>query len=322
MALITFGVAAQGQDPQEDSVPQSRWAFTADFGLAITEGNSETDTFEIDSELEWKSERSSFRVKLGGLQSSTADDRFRQVDPGFTWLVGEDPPDVTTSLVDPAKKPDVDKFATEIRYDRSVSRKSRLKAGKTSWHAGTSWERDLGAGLLSRSSLFAGLGHTWWDREDLKFDTSYSLSYTDRDEETPDPDKEDQFAGIRLAWRYENRWGQRVTYANDLTSNISLEDTGDYTSSLMQSVSVPISERLSLKVRLEWRYASLPAFEDIGVSALTILVDPDGTPGSGDEFFQTVASAGTAIELDSVRERKKELDTVFSTSITVQLGRH
>jgi len=163
-ALITSGIAAEAQDAQEDAVSGGRWSSTTDLGLAITAGNSETDSFEIDSELEWRSEHSRFVVKLGGRQSSTADDRFRRVDPGFTWLVGEDPPDVTTSLVAPAREPDVEKFAAEIRYQRSTARESRLQAGRRSWHTGASWERDLGAGILSRSSLFGGLGHTWWDR--------------------------------------------------------------------------------------------------------------------------------------------------------------
>jgi len=317
------GFAARAQEPakgkQEESQP-SRWTNTTDFGLAVTEGNSDTATFEIDSETEWSSERSSFQVNFGGLQSSTAADRFRLVDSGVTWLVGEEPPAASSRLITPETEPDVEEFAAEIRFERSISKRSQDRPGRTKWHTGVSWDRDVGAGLLSRSSVFGGLGHTWWDSEDLKFDTSYSLSYSNRKEQTPDPDKEDEFAGLRLGWRYENRWGQRATYENDLTSTINLGRSSDYTASMTQAVRVPISDRLSLKVRLQWRYASQPAFEDIAVRARTVLVDPDGIPGTGDEFFETVANGGTTIELGSVRQRKKELDSVFSTALTVRFG--
>ena len=307
--------------PEEEEQQPSRWTNAIDFGLAVTQGNSNTESLKIDSKTEWKSECSSFRVDFGGHQTNTADDRFRLIDPGFTWLVGEDPPpEASSSLVTPEKEPDVEEFAFEIRYDRSISKNLQIRPGTTKWHAGVSWNRDISAGLLSRSSVFGGLGHTWLDREDLNFDTSYSLSYNKREEEAPDPEKEDEFAGLRLGWRYENGWGKQVIYENDFTSTLNLEDRGDYTASMTQSVRVPISDRLSLKVRLQWRYASEPAFEDIDTRALTVLIDPDGIPGSGDEFFETVASGGTAIDLGETRERKKELDTVFSTSLTVQLG--
>lgn len=320
VALIMPWVASAAQDPQEDAARQKRWSIATDVGLAITDGNSKTESFKVDNNLQWKSERSSFRVKLDGLRSTTTDDRFRQADAGFTWLLGSPPPDVTSVLIDASKEPDVEEYAVEFRFERSVSKKTRLQPGRMRWHTGASWERNLGAGLLGRTSVFGGLGHTWWDREDLRFNTSYGLSWTERDEKTSDPDKEAQFAGLRYTWLYENRWGQGVLYANDWVLNLNLNDTGDYTSSMTQSIRVPMTGRLSLKVKLQWLYSSRPALEDIAVRAQAIVVDPDGTPGTGDEFYQTVASGGDTILLGSVRERKERLDTVLSTSLTVQLG--
>ncbi len=65
--------------------------------------------------LRWRSERASFRLKLEGLQSNTADDRFRQVDPGFSWEPSAPPPPVTSSLVEPGKEPDVEQYFAEAR---------------------------------------------------------------------------------------------------------------------------------------------------------------------------------------------------------------
>lgn len=53
--------------------------------------------------------------------------------------------------------------------------------------------------------------------------------------------------------------------------------------------------------------------------AQVVPLDPDGIPGTGDELFETVASGGGEIELDSVQERRKErLDTIFTTSLAIE----
>ena len=48
-----------------------------------------------------------------------------------------------------------------------------------------------------------------------------------------------------------------------------------------------------------------------------ILIDPDGTPGTGDEFFQTVTDGGAEIEIGQESIRKDELDTIFRTSLVI-----
>lgn len=185
------------------------------------------------------------------------------------------------------------------------------------WHAGVSWDRNVQAGILSRSVAFAGVGHVWWARKDLKFDTSYGLSWTDRTEEIQDPEKEDRFPGVRFSWNYTNRWGKFVTYKNDWRFNISLSDISDYSSTMSQSVAVPMSSHLALKVSLQWKYNSEPALEDVSVLAQVVVVDPDGIPGSGDEFFETVESGGTTIDLGCVPKPNEPLDTVFTSSLTI-----
>ena len=47
------------------------------------------------------------------------------------------------------------------------------------------------------------------------------------------------------------------------------------------------------------------------------LVDPDGIPGNGDEFFRTVASGGFTAEIGESQVRKKQLDTTFTTSLVI-----
>jgi hypothetical protein len=86
---------------------------------------------------------------------------------------------------------------------------------------------------------------------------------------------------------------------------------------MTNSISVNLSEHLALRVSLQGLFENEPALEDVDVVARVELVDPDGTPGSGDEFFQTVASGGAKIVVDSGDIRRDQLDTVFKTSLVI-----
>jgi hypothetical protein len=171
--------------------------------------------------------------------------------------------------------------------------------------------------LTGRTVFFAGVGNNWWSREDLEFSTRYSLSYTYRDERTPDPEKGDQFPGMRFFWRFQNRWGPRVVYENELTYNLSFEDASDYSVNMVQSLNVPMSKRLSLVVSLQWLGNNFPALENLDLVAEVLLRDPDGIPSSGDEFYETVEDGGIELKIGTVRERKKSLDTIFSTTLRI-----
>lgn len=319
MALLApgAGLCAAEQAP-EDAAAKSNWSNTTDFGLALTSGNSDTEGLNLHSLTKWHSKRSGFRLKLDALRTNTADDPYRLVDPGFTWEPGgEPPPGVTTTLVVPDPEPDTQKYFFDARFERSIAAKPLLSPGTLSWHIGASWDRNLDAGILSRLAVYSGVGHVWWDREDLKFQTAYGLSWTDRREENPDPNKDDEFPGFRYNWIYENRWGKIVVFHNEWTFNVNLTEISDYSSEVTSSIRVPMTKRLSLKVSLHWLYNSIPALEEIDLVARAIVVDPDGIPGNGDEYFETVDSGGFPIDLGTAVKQREKLDTVFTTSLGI-----
>jgi hypothetical protein len=233
------------------------------------------------------------------------------VDPGFTWEPGEVPPPLTSTVVEPSLETDVERYFVEGRYNRHIT-------DKLFWNTGGSWDRNEDAGILNRHIAFGGLGHIWWMKEDLEFSTAYGLSYTDREEDEVDPEKDDRFLGVRLSWEYMNKFGKATEYKNDFKANISTKDSADYSLSMTNSVGVNLSHQLSLKVSLQWLFENEPALEDVDIIALVDLIDPDGIPGNGDEFFETVASGGTQIEAGGGDIRKDELDTVFSTALVVE----
>lgn len=316
LLLMSPGFLAAQEEPEvptteeEGSEKEKTWTNDSDLSLVVTSGNSNADTFGFRNTFEKVWERSRFQLRLSGTRSNTSDDKFRLVDPGFSWEPGEDPPPVTTSLVEPTSEPDVEQYFIEGRYDAKITE-------RLTWNVGASWDRNRDAGILSRTIVFGGLGNIWWDRDDLAFNTSYGLSYTDRRDETPDPEQDDSFAGFRFNWQYMNEWTKTTTYKNDWTINSNISDPRDFSFDMLNLVTVSMTDHLALQVSLQWLYNNVPALEDLDVVAQVRLVDPDGIPGNGDEYYETVEDGGISIDVGTVQERKKKLDTVFNTSLVV-----
>ena len=80
------------------------------------------------------------------------------------------------------------------------------------WNTGASWDRNDDAGILNRYIVHAGVGNTWVDIMRRRFATTYGLSYADREEEEPDPEKDRRFAGARLGWNYTEKFNAGTTF--------------------------------------------------------------------------------------------------------------
>ena len=307
--LVAFAASAlAAQEPPPP--PEKAWSNETELSVALTEGNSSTQSIAFKDTFKWRWPGSRFQLKVDVLRAANADDWFQQVDPGYTWEPGATPVLTTSHLVKPPSELDAENYFMEGRYDHTIKK-------ELNWNAGASWDSNEDAGIESRYILFAGLGHLWVDREDRKFLTSYGLSWTDRREETPDPEKEEQFAGVRLAWTYKDLLGKSTTFDHDWTVNVSLADGNDWSSDMTNALSVSMSKRLSLRVSLRWLFNHEPALQDVDQVARIEVRDPDGIPGNGDEFFETVDGGGSEIVFGETRVRKDQLDQVFKTTLVV-----
>ena len=185
------------------------------------------------------------------------------------------------------------------------------------WNAGGSWDRNSDAGILDRYIAFAGVGNVWSDSPAVRFATSYAANYTDRREAHETPGKAPRFAGARLAWNYRQRMGAATVYENELAANVNLTAASDYSFNMTHALRVALSKHLALRVALQWLYEHQPVPEETAVVVHAELIDPDGEPGSGDEFFETVADEDIAITLGTLRVQRERLDTVFRTALVI-----
>lgn len=306
-------VAAQPSrptSPEPVSLTKPGWYNTTELSIVYTSGNTGAQTYGFDNTFRRVWERSRFKFRVDWLRADTSDDPYLQVQSGITFLPGETPENLPTDEVRPPAKLDFEQFLVELEYGREITK-------RTFWSVGGSWDRNLDAGIVGRYIAFGSFGNVWCDLSDLRWTTSYGGSYTDREETQPDPLKEEKFFGVRLASNFRMQIGEVTTFTNDFAGIMSLSDTSDYTLDIASAINVKMTKHLALKASLQWQVNSEPALEDADVIARVHLIDPDGVPGTGDEFFETVSSGGYEIALGEDRIRKEQLDTVFRTTLVI-----
>ncbi|MFQ5877977.1 MAG: DUF481 domain-containing protein [Acidobacteriota bacterium] len=248
----------------------------------VTGGNARANTLGLNNSLAGRWGRSSFTLRTEAVRAASATDG--------RFAVG------TTSdfaVVQPRSEVTAERYFIRAEYSRTV-------AGRLSWSCAGSWERNRPSGIEARLIASGGLGNTWYDREDLRLISRYALTYTDETQVARSGDGSDSFAGIRASLDLERAFGRRSRYELALVLDGNLDETADYRADLVNSVSVAMTDRLSLKVGLKLLYDNRPAFEDLDLrdAAGNPLTDPAGNP--------IVVSAG----LD-------ELDTIFTTSLGI-----
>ena len=296
------------QDPKEKKLG---WSNAADVSLVVTEGNSAARTLGLSDHLRyvWPDARFSFDVT--GVQSDTSDDRYFLVQAGVQFPVGGQPPNAATTLVKPEPTSDVRNYFVGGRYDKDINK-------RFFWNAGASWDHNKDAGIVRRYIAFAGVGNKWADSGRRRFVTDYGISYTDRKEEEPDPEKEPRFGGLRLGWSYTENFNKTTTFDSVLTSNTNLADVSDVSINTTNSLSVAMTNHLSLKASVQWLFENEPALETgLDVIAFVEVVNPDGIPGSGDEFFRTQSSGGVKLVAGTANARRDKLDTIFRTALVI-----
>jgi hypothetical protein len=292
--------------------PKLGWSNNTDLSLVLTAGNSAAQTWGFSDQLRhlWPDARFEFEANV--VRSDTSDDHFFVVAPDLEFPVGGAPANPPTSLVKPDPTLDVATYLLRGTYERNIT-------PSFFWNTGASWDRNDDAGILNRYIVHAGVGNKWVDRERRRFATSYGISYTDREEEEPDPEKDRRFAGARLGWDYMERFNAGTTFDHKFATNVNLSDPPDYSIDTSSALTVSVVSHVSLKVSLQWLYEHEPALEtDLDVIAYVEVINPDGIPGSGDERFRTLSSGGSTLVIGSADARKDRLDTVFRTALVIR----
>ena len=267
--------AQEAQDEEEEK--KLGWSNVADLGLVLTAGNSSTSTFSFDDELTYAWESADFIFRAGALRVQTTDDPFAVGNPEDFEVIE----DLTREL-------DTERYYINSNYQKNIS-------GRFFWVTGGSWDKDTNAGIESRTVIFGGIGNTWKDTARTLFKTDYTVTFTRRIDEIPDPEREEKFSELRLGWDYRQRLAAHTEFDSDLLFFAVISDFSDNRFMTINSVTTNLTEMLAFRFSLEFRYQNIPAFEEIDLET------PEGLP------------------IGDVVVRKKKLDSVLKFSFVVTL---
>jgi putative salt-induced outer membrane protein YdiY len=272
--LLVSAVLLPATRAEEEA--ETGWSDTAEVGLVATQGNSESTSLSFKNKLERKWDRSKLAINAGGLRvESEVGSRYAVEDAGGNIFV-----------VDPDTEVTAENYYLNGRYGQKVS-------DRFFWFTGASWERNEFAGFDDRWVAEGGVGHIWYDREDLKFATGYSLTVTKQDDIVEEAGVDDTFAGYRFSWSYENRFSENTTFGSELKLDGNVDDSSRWRGDMDNGLAVAMNERVALKVGVRLMYENEPSLEEVA------LFNEDGDP-----------IGTTDVELD-------ELDTVFTVSLVV-----
>lgn len=273
--FVTVSLAGAGEAAKNSESEDKRiWKDKAEFSLVVTSGNAVSRTFGLANTLTGEWDRDSIELKIKAV-------RAQGVTLTRTAAGTFDNPAISEN---PELRLAAENYAASGSYSRSLTNGLLFKSGG-------GWERNLFAGISSRTVLAAGLGYALIETDTTRLRSDLSLTYTFRSYVESGPDR---FAGIRIAGAIEKTVSPTTVYAGILTLDENLQNFTDWRIDTTHSLSVSVSRRLALKVGLDMVYIHKPAAQEIP------LFGPD-TEHTGDFVFAPL----------------KKLDTVFTTSFVV-----
>jgi len=271
--FLVFTLAVTGAWAQ-DRPPAEKWKISAELSYVLTGGNTSISTFSLGTDFSKKWDKNALTFKTFALRSNNTVKTRTAVGTETDFDVIEEK---VGQLV-------AENYLLSGQYERRLVKKLLGQAG-------FSWDRNRFAGIASRFMLTAGVGCPWVETKKTILKTEAALTYTLRRFMR---DETRSFAGFRLLAFFERKFNEKASFSSQIVFDDNLRRTVDWRLDWTNSLSAPISKRLSLKTSLRALYSNYPALQSIP------LYDPAGIP----------AGLNVLVPL-------KKLDVFFTNSIVI-----
>lgn len=187
-----------------------------------------------------------------------------------------------------------DKFTDKTAENYQLGLKYDYKlTDKFYWFAAGLWKKDIPAGIDQSTSTSAGVGYHWATSDKLKFSTDVGAQLTEEEPVFEPEGFDGGFLEVRFGYDLAYKATPTTTFTQGLLGGWNTEESEDYKAELQSKLEVAISQRLALTVGLKLNYDNEPGFISLD------LFSPEDVP------------------LGQVPFQQDDLDTVFTTSLTV-----
>jgi putative salt-induced outer membrane protein YdiY len=245
LALATVGAQAQ-----ENKAPG--WYAKAIGSFASASGNTKTSTLGLSADVTRSWLRSDVNFVAGALRQSNTKYTFAAVNSTVT-----------------------ETETTEVSAETFFARlKGRYRfTERFAGYLSGDYERDVPAGIDSRTIGAAGIDYLFADREDLKFSAGFGVTGTSEDLAVPKgqpatttvADSADGSLGVRFAWKLEYGFGgqddggkRNSRFLSDLIVDENLENTDGIRVNTVNAIEVGINRTFGLRLGLAVKYDNDP----------------------------------------------------------------
>jgi len=242
-ALLMIAVASKGVALAQEEEKETGWKDTAELGFVSTSGNSESSTIGFKNLLTREWTKAQFTFRLGGTQVETTNTIF---------FVEGTPPDFDNIHEEKITNTTTEMYYANLRYSRDITK-------RFFWYVGANWDRNIPAGIENRYIGDAGVGNIWYDKDKIKWRTTYGLSYTDQQDVIEIPGEDSQFAGARLVSAFDYQITESVKFANLFIGDLNFDNSDAWRIDMVNSLIVAMSEKLALGVSHQLLYNNDPA---------------------------------------------------------------
>lgn len=279
-SVATLGLTAQEAKPAE-AIKQP-WSDKASLSLVSLSGNAAGQTFGFSNEYKYNWADASLVFNLGGVRASSTTIAYSAAGTGTTpgqYLVTETKTTATTA----------ETYFANTRYDHKLSE-------AFFWFGGLGWDRNLPAGIDSRTQATAGMGYWWIKTNSSKFRSDLGLGYTKIAPVFEVPGFQDNYGTWGLTLDYAQKAGTAGLFTSNLTVSTSLKDSKAYLAVWKDAFTTNLGKRLALKIGYDLTYNNSPAYQGVNI-------------------IQT--GSNPPVVLGQAPVQLKKLDTVFTTSLVV-----
>jgi putative salt-induced outer membrane protein YdiY len=204
-----------------------KWTGAVVVGGLVTRGNSNTDNLNVSIEATRRGDDDRISGSAGWIYS-------RQADPDG-----------------PGKDTTADNWFAAGKYDYFFTEKFY---GFASLRA----EHDTIAGLDLRLTPSVGVGYQWLETPTTNFNTEAGLAWVYEDYAVGDSE---EHVAARLAYHFDHKFNDKVSFLHNLEYLPSLEDISDFNLNTDAGVRATLTKSMFAQFKVEWRYDATPAPE-------------------------------------------------------------
>ncbi len=235
LALVGLSMAVA------DEHPERPWSDTAEFGLVITTGNSETTNLSLSNKFTYEWERAEFVLNAFALRTETTSRTFSGIDfePDGT---------IDALAVSEISNVTAESYALNGIYRRDIS-------DRLFWYASGGWDKDEFAGIDSRYTAGGGVGYRFFEDDKHSLVGEIGANFTD---ESRTNNTSDSFAGARGFLGYARNLSETSTFSSELEVLQNLDESDDRRAIWINALTASVSEKMALKVSYTMKYDNQP----------------------------------------------------------------